>query len=161
MLHNERGIVMVVALGVVTALAGLTLAMAMSGQMSSLGSALSAHATNAFYAADGAAYYGLSDAANFVPFMAPRTTNLQGSSVDLQSSVTATYEAHRALPGNLLVRTADGNVRAAQFGQNEGLGKMYVFRLDAKKNTATAGVDASSTVSIKAAKPGPCADCGS
>ncbi|HZR82079.1 MAG TPA: hypothetical protein VFD92_13365 [Candidatus Binatia bacterium] len=158
--RDERGIIMVVALGIVAALAGLTLAVATSGQMSTLTAALSTHAANAFYAADGAAYYGLSDINNFVPFMAPRATNLEGGPADLKSTVTANYEAYRALPGNLLIRTVDGNVRPAQFGQNEGLGKMYIFRLDARKNITTAGVDPASTVSMKAARPGPCADCG-
>src|SRR5581483_7358263 len=124
--RDERGIIMVVALGIVAALAGLTLAVATSGQMSTLTAALSTHAANAFYAADGAAYYGLSDINNFVPFMAPRATNLEGGPADLKSTVTANYEAYRALPGNLLIRTVDGNVRPAQFGQNEGLGKMYI-----------------------------------
>jgi hypothetical protein len=160
-IRNENGIIMVVALGIVAALAGLTLSLATSGQMSTLSGALSTHSASAFYSADGAAYYALSDGDNFVPFMAPRTTNLQGGPVDLSSSVTSTYDSYRALPGNLLIRTTDGNVRAAQFGQNEGLGKMYLFRLDSRKNTATLGVDPSSVVSMKAAKPGPCADCGS
>lgn len=159
-LRDERGIVMVVALGIVAALAGLTLAVATSGQMSSLTGALASQATNAFYAADGAAYFGLSDQANFVPFMAPRSTNLDGGDVDLKSTVTANYEAYRTLPGNLLIRTVDGAVRPAQFGQAEGLGKMYIFRLDSRKNTATVGIDSSASVSMKAAKPGPCADCG-
>jgi hypothetical protein len=129
--------------------------------MSTLSGALSVHSSNAFYSADGAAYYALSDGNNFVPFMAPRTVNLQGGPIDLSSSVTSTYDSYRALPGNLLIRTTDGNVRPAQFGQNEGLGKMYFFRIDSRKNTTTVGVDPLSVVSMKAAKPGPCADCGS
>lgn len=160
-LSNERGIVMVVALGIVAALAGLTLAVASSGQMSTLTSALSSQAARAFYAADGAAYFALADPNNFVPFDPPKTTNLHGGQLDLDATVVANYEAYRSLPGNLLIRTTDGNVRPAQFGQGEGLGKMYVFRLDAQKNRTTVGVDSSSTVSVKAAKPGPCADCGS
>jgi hypothetical protein len=160
-IRDERGIVMVVALGIIVALSGLALAVAKSGQMSTLTGALSAHATNAFYLADGAAYYALGDNANFVPDMAPRTTNLVGDAASINSSVTASYQNYRALPGHLLIRTTDGIVRPAQFGQNDGLGKMYFFLLDAKKNTSTTGVDASSRVEMQAAKPGPCADCGS
>jgi hypothetical protein len=159
-LHDEQGIVMVVALGIVAALAGLTLAVATSGQMSTVAGALSVHAANAFYAADGAAYYALADPQNFVPFDPPKVTNLDGGQIDLKSTVTSVYDSYRSLPGNLLIRTTDGNVRPAQFGQNEGLGKMYVFVLNAQKNTTNVGIDPASAVSMRAAKPGPCADCG-
>lgn len=158
--RNERGVIMVVTLFLVAALAGLTAAVMASGQMSTITGTLATQQANAFYAADGAAYYALSDDANFVPFMAPRTTNLTGGQPNLNSSVTSSYVGYRALPGNLLIRTTDGAMRAAQFGQNEGLGKMYVFQLDASRNTTTFGVDPASSVSMRAAKPGPCADCG-
>ena len=160
-LRNEDGIVMVIALGIIVALAGLALAVARSSQMSTMTGALSAQSANAFYVADGSAYYALADDANFVPFAAPRTTVLTNADAALNGQVTSTYVGYRALPGNLLIRTTDGNVRPAQFGQNDGLGKMYQFNLDGQKNTATAGVDSWSHVTMQAAKPGPCADCGS
>ena len=158
--RNERGIVLIVALGMMVALAGLSLAIATSGQMATVTSALSGHSTDAFHVADGSAYHGLSDNQNFVPFMSNRVSDLTGQSVALQGTVTASYTSYRALPGNLLIRTTDGNLRAAQFGQGEGLGKMYQFRLDAQKNRTTAGIDPYGRVAIEAAKPGPCADCG-
>ena len=160
-LRNERGIVMVVALGIIVALAGLSLAVARSSQMSTLTGALSAQTANAFYVADGAAYYSLADNANFVPDMAPRTSILTSADAAINGQVTASYLGYRALPGNLLIRTTDGIVRPAQFGQNDGLGKMYQFNLDGRKNVTTTGVDAWSRVQMQAAKPGPCADCGS
>jgi hypothetical protein len=159
-LRDERGIVLIAALGMMVALAGLSLAVANSGQMASLTSALAGHATDAFHVADGSAYQGLADNDNFVPFMTLRTTNLAGESAALPGTVDASYLTYRALPGNLLIRTTDGNLRPAQFGQGEGLGKMYHFRLDARKNVTTAGVDPWGRVAIEAAKPGPCADCG-
>jgi hypothetical protein len=159
-LRNERGIVLIVALGMMVALAGMSLAVATSGQMATLTSALAGHSTDAFHVADGSAYHGLSDNQNFEPFMANRISDLTGETVALPGTVTASYTQYRALPGNLLIRTTDGNLRAAQFGQGEGLGKMYHFRLDAQKNRTQAGIDPFSRVAIEAAKPGPCADCG-
>jgi hypothetical protein len=159
-LRNERGIVLIVALGMMVALAGMSLAIASSGQMATLTSALAGHTTDAFNVADGSAYHGLSDNQNFVPFMSDRVSDLTGETVALKGTVTAMYTQYRALPGNLLIRTTDGNLRAAQFGQGEGLGKMYHFRLDAQKNRTQTGVDPFSRVAIEAAKPGPCADCG-
>jgi hypothetical protein len=160
-LQNERGMVMIVALGTLVALAGLSLMVATSGQMSSLTGALSAHAANAFHQADGGAYHSLGDNLNFVPGMAPRLVNLDAPPASVKSTVTASYLQYRSLPGNLLIRTLDGRVRPAQFGQNEGLGKMYLFLLDSRRNTVTVGVDPTSRVQMQAAKPGPCADCGS
>ncbi|MBU6282403.1 hypothetical protein KGQ64_09200 [bacterium] len=158
--RNEDGLIMVVALGIVAVLAALTLAVATSGQMTTVTSALSTHGGAAFHVADGTAHYALGDDLNFVPYMASRTTNLRGTTADLDGSATSTYAEYRALPGNVLVRTADGQVRAAQFGQAEGLGKMYIFRVDAKKNTAAAGIDPAGTVSMRVAKAAPCPDCG-
>lgn len=158
--RDERGIVMVAALGMMVALAGLALAVATSGQMSTLTGALGVHATAAFHVADGAAQYGLGDSQNFVPFMPDRQTDLSQDAVALEGTVTASYLSYRALPGNLLIRTTDGKLRAAQFGQNEGLGKMYRFRLDARRNVTATGVEPWGRVAIEAAKPGPCADCG-
>ena len=159
-MRNEDGLIMVVALGIVAVLAALTLAVATSGQMSTVTSALSTHSGAAFHVADGAAHFALSDEANFVPHMASRTTNLKGTTANLDGSATSTYAEYRALPGNVLVRTTDGAVRAAQFGQAEGLGKMYVFRIDARKNTAVVGVDSAGSVSMRVAKAAPCPDCG-
>jgi hypothetical protein len=159
-LANDRGIVMIVALGVIAALAGLSLMVATSGQMSTLSGALHSQASSAFHTADGGAAYSLGDNLNFVPDMAPRVVDLTGSPASINTVVTASYVAYRSLPGNLLIRTTDGRVRAAQFGQNEGLGKMYVFRVDSKKTVTTNGVDPTSRVQMEAAKPGPCADCG-
>ncbi len=159
-LRNERGIVLIVALGMMVALAGMSLAVATSGQMATVTSALAGHSTDAFHVADGTAYHGLSDNQNFVPFMTTRVSDLTGQTVALPGTVSASYTTYRALPGNLLIRTPDGNLRAAQFGQGEGLGKMYHFRLDAQKNRTQAGIDPYSRVAIEAAKPGPCADCG-
>jgi hypothetical protein len=160
-LRNERGIVLVVALGIMVALAVLSLAVSNSGQMSSLTSGLATQAANAFYVADGAAYFSLADDNNFVPGMAPRVTNLVSSTATLDGTVTASYLSYRSLPGNLLIRTTDGNIRPAQFGQGDGLGKMYMFLVDASKNRTTVGVDPGARVQMQAAKPGPCADCGS
>lgn len=160
-LRNERGIVMIAALGIIVALAGLSLVVTSSGQMSTLTGALSAQASRAFYAADGGAYYALGEQANFVPDMADRATDHSGTSANLETTVTASYLNYRALPGNLLIRTTDGKIRPAQFGQGEGLGKMYHFRLDSLKNTTNVGLDPMARVQMQAAKPGPCADCGS
>ncbi len=160
-IKNERGIVMIAALGIIVALAGLSLVVASSGQMSTLTGALSAQAARAFYMADGGAYYGLGEQANFVPDMVDRPVDHTTTSANLDTTVTASYLNYRALPGNLLIRTTDGQVRPAQFGQGEGLGKMYYFQLDSLKNTGTAGLDPTARVQMQAAKPGPCADCGS
>ncbi|MEW6272527.1 MAG: hypothetical protein AB1689_24885 [Thermodesulfobacteriota bacterium] len=157
---NERGIVLVVALGLTIALAALSLTVARSGQMSTLTGALSAQLTRAFYLADGAAYHALGDVALFQPDDPPvvRTKDLNEIGMDSQAAVVFTL--YRALPGNLLIRTTDGKVRPAQFGQNEGLGKMYYFDVDGVRNAATTGVDPRSAVQMQAARPGPCADCG-
>lgn len=160
-LRNERGVVLIVALGIVAALAGISLAVTNSGQMSTITGALSAQATRAFYAADGGAFHALGDVQNFVPYMAPRVVDLKQTPADIESTVTATYSNYRALPGNLLIRTTDGRIRPAQFGQGEGLGKMYLFGIDSLKPPQTAGIDPASRVRMTAAKPGPCADCGS
>lgn len=158
-LGNERGIVLVVALAIVGVLAALSLAVATSGQMSTVASALSAQATAAFQAADGAAWFGVSDPANFVPGVS-RSTDLAGSTAALDATVSANYLGYRTLPGNLVVRTSDGNVRAAQFGQAEGLGRLFTFRLEGRRKTGVTGVDAASTVVVRAARIAPCADCG-
>lgn len=164
-IRNERGVVMVVALGIVVALAALSLAVARSGQMSTLTGALSAHTANAFYMADGAAYHALGDVTLFVP-PAPGATpgvahkNL-ATEANMPSRAEVRFSLYRSLPGNLLIRTTDGRVRPGQFGQNEGLGKMFFFTVDGLKDPTTAGVDPRSTVQMQAARPGPCADCGS
>lgn len=160
-LRNDRGIVMIAALGIIVALSGLSLMVASSGQMSTLTGALSVQAARAFHAADGAAYFGLGDQQNFVPDMATRETNHSTTSAVIDATVTASYLNYRALPGNLLIRTTDGKIRPAQFGQGEGLGKMYYFQLDSRKNVTTTGLDPAARVQMQAAKPGPCADCGS
>lgn len=160
-LRNESGIVMVAALGIIVALAGLSLVVVSSGQMSTLSGALAAQAARAFYAADGAAYYALGEQENFVPDMADRPIDHGGTTANVDATVTASYLNYRALPGNLLIRTTDGKIRPAQFGQGEGLGKMYYFELDAQKNTNNVGLDPMARVQMHAAKPGPCADCGS
>src|ERR1700747_1704126 len=114
-LRNERGIVLVVALGIMVALACTSLAFSNSGQMSSFTSGLATQAANAFYVADGAAYYSLADDNNFVPGMAPRVTNHVSSTATLDGTVPASSLTYRSLPGNLLIRTTDGNIRPAQF----------------------------------------------
>ena len=158
MAEGNKGIIGSVAvhLGIVAVLAALTLAVATSGQMSTATSALSTHSGSAFHVADGAAQFALSEGANFVPYMAPRTVDLKETTANLDGSVTSTYAEYRALPGNVLVRTTDGSVRAAQFGQAEGLGKMYIFRIDARKNTKVSGVDPAGTVSMRVARVAPC-----
>jgi len=157
---NERGIVLIAALGIIVALAGLSLVVTSSGQMSTLTGALQQQAARAFYLADGGAYYALGEQANFVPDMADRVTDHNATSANLDTTVTASYLNYRALPGNLLIRTTDGKIRPAQFGQGQGLGKMYYFELDSQKNTAQAGLDPTARVQMQAAKPGPCANCG-
>jgi hypothetical protein len=79
----------------------------------------------------------------------------------MPSRAEVRFSLYRSLPGNLLIRTTDGKVRPGQFGQNEGLGKMFFFTVDGLKDPTTAGVDPRSTVQMQAARPGPCADCGS
>jgi hypothetical protein len=157
---NERGVVMVVALGIVVALAALSLTVARSGQMSTLTGALSAHTANAFYMADGAAYHALGDSTVFVPDNATREKDL-ATEASMPSKAYVKFALYRSLPGNLLIRTTDGKVRPGQFGQNEGLGKMFFFTVDGVKIPTTSGVDPRSLVQMQAAKPGPCADCGS
>lgn len=165
-IRNERGVVMVVALGIVIALAALSLAVARSGQMSTLTGALSAQGANAFYMADGAAYHALGDSALFVPpapGVSPSTfeKDLASGATSMPSKAYVRFSLYRSLPGNLLIRTTDGRVRAGQFGQNEGLGKMFFFTVDGVKNPTHAGLDPKSAVQMQAARPGPCADCGS
>ena len=162
--RNERGVVMVVALGIVLALAGLSLTVARSGQMSTLTGALSAQLANAFYLADGAAYHALGDPALFqapAPGQTPATLvkDLSGEA-SMASHAEVRFSLYRSLPGNLLIRTTDGRVRPGQFGQNEGLGKMYFFTVDGLKNPTNAGIDPRGAVQMQAARPGPCADCG-
>ncbi len=159
-LQNERGVVMIAALGIIVALSALSLVVTTSGQMSALTGALAEQASRAFYVADGGAYYALGEPQNFVPDMADRFTDHTGTSANLDTTVRASFVAYRTLPGNLLVRTTDGRIRAAQFGQGEGLGKMYFFKLDSQKNAAEVGLDPAARVQMQAAKPGPCADCG-
>lgn len=160
-LRDERGIVMVVALGIVIALAALSLAVAKSGQMSTLTGALSGQVASAFYLADGAAYHALGDPNLFQPDNQVRSIDLSGGATQMNSGADVRFTLYRSLPGNLLIRTTDGKMRPAQFGQNEGLGKMYFFEVDGRKNPTTAGVDSAGMVQMQAAKPGPCADCGS
>jgi hypothetical protein len=160
-LRDERGIVMVVALGIVLALAAMSLTLARSGQSSTLTGALSAQLANAFYLADGAAYHALGDPTLYVPDNNTRQVDLSGGSTAMNSSAYVKFAQYRSLPGNLLVRTTDGKVRPGQFGQNEGLGKMYFFTVDGVKNPTNAGIDPKGAVQMQAAKPGPCADCGS
>lgn len=159
--RNERGIVMVVALGIVLGLAALSLTVARSGQKSTLTGALSAHLANAFYLADGAAYHALGDSTIYIPDNTTREVDLASGSTSMNSKAYVKFSQYRSLPGNLLVRTTDGKVRPGQFGQNEGLGKMYFFTVDGVKNPTNAGIDPRGAVQMQAAKPGPCADCGS
>src|SRR5690606_5313668 len=129
-IRNERGLVLVVALGLTVALAALALTVSRSGQMSTLTGALSAQATRAFHLADGAAHHALGDVNLFQPDNVVRTKNLEAELGMKDSQAAVVFTEYRALPGNLLIRTTDGRVRAAQFGQNEGLGKMYYFNVD-------------------------------
>lgn len=159
-LKNDRGVVMIAALGLVVALSALSLVVTSSGQMSALDGALAQQAAAAFHQADGGAHFGLGDQANFLPDMPTRVTDLSASPADLDAELRANYLDYRILPGNLMIRTADGRVRPAQFGQGEGLGKMYFFELESEKKAAESGRDSRARVQIQAAKPGPCADCG-
>lgn len=158
---NERGIVMVVALGIVLALAAMSMTVARSGQMSTLTGALSAQLANAFYLADGAAYFALGNAELYKPDHLTRQVDLSIGATAMNSIAEVTFAQYRSLPGNLLVRTTDGKVRPGQFGQNEGLGKMYFFTVDGKRIPTNAGIDPKGAVQMQAARPGPCADCGS
>lgn len=158
---NQRGIVLVVALGVMVALAAMSLAVTRSGQMSTLTGALSAQTANAFYLADGAAYFALGDPTLFVPDGNTYARDLSAAPTSMPSTANVTFTLYRSLPGNLLIRTTDGKVRAGQFGQNEGLGKMFFFTINGVRAPTTVGLDPASTVQMQAARPGPCADCGS
>lgn len=160
-IHDESGMVIVVALGLVIALSAMSLAIARSGQMSTLTGALSAQATRAFYLADGAAYHALGDDSLYLPDGVVREKDLTGGATAMESKAYVTFKIYRSLPGNLLIRTTDGRVRPAQFGQNEGLGRMFFFDVDGVKAAASTGVDPRSSVQMQAARPGPCADCGS
>jgi hypothetical protein len=152
---------MVVALGIVLALAAMSMTVARSGQMSTITGALSAQLANAFYLADGAAYFALGDPTLYIPDNTIREIDLSGGATAMNSRASVQFALYRSLPGNLLVRTTDGKVRAGQFGQNEGLGKMYFFTVNGVRNPTTAGVDPRGAVQMQAARPGPCADCGS
>ena len=160
-LRNQNGMVMVVALGVMIALAAMSLAIARSGQMSTLTGSLSAQTANAFYLADGAAYYALGSPNVFVPDSNIYSIDLTAAPTSMPSQAAVQFSLYRSLPGNLLIRTTDGKLRAGQFGQNQGLGKMYFFNVNGVRTPTTAGVDPASTVQMQAAKPGPCADFGS
>jgi hypothetical protein len=160
-IRNERGVVMVVALGIVVALAAMSLTVARSGQMSTVTGMLSAQLANAFYMADGAAYHALGDPTVFVPDNNTYEKDLASGATSMPSKAYVKFSLYRSLPGNLLIRTTDGKVRPGQFGQNEGLGKMFFFAVDGVKIPTTNGVDPKSAVQMQAAKPGPCADCGS
>ena len=155
---NERGVVMVVALGIVVALAALSLTVARSGQLSTLTGALSAHTANAFYLADGAAYHALGDNALFNAGSNDAFPKDLMSEANMSSRAEVQFTLYRSLPGNLLIRTTDGKVRPGQFGQNEGLGKMFFFTITGIKDPATAGVDPRSIVQMQAARPGPLAN---
>jgi hypothetical protein len=164
-MRNERGIVMVVALGIVLALAAMSMTVARSGQMSTITGALSAQLANAFYLADGAAYHALGDPLLFKP-PAPDATPVVAiknltTEANMPSYAEVRFALYRSLPGNLMIRTTDGRMRAGQFGQNEGLGKMFFFTVDGVKAPTNAGIDPKGAVQMQAAKPGPCADCGS
>jgi hypothetical protein len=160
-LHDESGMVMVVALGLIIALAAMSVAIARSGQMSTITGALSAQSTNAFYLADGAAYHALGDDTLYDAEGSTREKDLAGGATAMNSKAYVTFRIYRSLPGNLLIRTTDGRMRPAQFGQNEGLGRMFFFDVDGVKAAATVGVDPRSSVQMQAARPGPCADCAS
>jgi hypothetical protein len=164
-MRNERGVVMVVALGIVLALAAMSMTVARSGQMSTITGALSAQLANAFYLADGAAYHALGDPTMFQPPAPGATPSVfvkdLTSEASMPSRAEVRFALYRSLPGNLLVRTTDGKMRPGQFGQNEGLGKMFFFTVDGLKNPTNAGIDPKGAVQMQAAKPGPCADCGS
>jgi len=159
-IRNERGIVLVVALGITIAMAAMSLAIARSGQMSTMTGMLSAQVANAFYMADGAAYHAIGDATLFVPDSSMHPKSLT-SEAQMPSRAEVRFALYRSLPGNLLIRTTDGKIRPGQFGQNEGLGKMFFFTVKGIQDPATVGVSPASSVEMQAAKPGPCANCGS
>jgi len=157
--RNERGIVLVVALGLIIALAALTLSIARSGQMSTLTGALSAQTARAFYMADGAAYHALGDVALYLTDGVQRQKDL-ATEASMPSVAFVQWRSYRSLPGNLLIRTTDGRMRPAQFGQAEGLGKMHYFDVDGLMAPTTAGVEPRSAVQMQAARPGPFLDGG-
>lgn len=158
-LRDEQGIVMLAALGMVASLAGISLAVASSGQMSTVGGSLNVESVRAFYAADGGVFYALGEAENFVP-ESSRTTDLSQVAVALDVEVQSAFIGYEALPGNLMIRTTDGRLRPAQFGQGAGLGKMFMFQIDSRKVSGQSGLAARSHVRMTAARPGPCQDCG-
>ena len=89
--------------------------------------------------------------------------DLAGQPRDEADTIAAREEASRRVnsPYAVDAQTEEGGkVRPAQFGQGEGLGKMYYFEMDATKNATNAGIDPMARVQMQAAKPGPCADCG-
>jgi hypothetical protein len=159
-LRDEKGIVMLAALGMVAILAGISLAVASSGQMSTVGGSLSVESVRAFYMADGGVFYALGEAENFVP-ESSRTADLSETAAGLDAEVESSFIGYEALPGNLLIRTTDGRLRPAQFGQGAGLGKMYMFQIDSRKVSGTQGLASRGHVRMTAARPGPCLDCGS
>jgi hypothetical protein len=154
-IRNERGVVMVVALGIVVALAALSLTVARSGQMSTVTGMLSAQLANAFYLADGAAYHALGDPTLFRSESNDAFPKSLVSEANMASRAEVQFTLHRSLPGNLLIRTTDGKVRPGQFGQNEGLGKMFFFTVTGIRDPANSGVDPRSIVQMQAARPGP------
>ena len=151
-LRDEKGIVMLAALGMVAILAGISLAVASSGQMSTVGGSLSVESVRAFYMADGGVFYALGEAENFVP-ESSRTADLSETAAGLDAEVESSFIGYEALPGNLLI--------PAQFGQGAGLGKMYMFQIDSRKVSGTQGLASRGHVRMTAARPGPCLDCGS
>ncbi|MDG1400194.1 MAG: hypothetical protein P8R45_05575 [Candidatus Binatia bacterium] len=158
-LRDEQGIVMLAALGMVAILAGISLAVASSGQMSTIGGSLSVESVRAFYAADGGVFYALGEAENFDPDIA-RTTDLSQIPVALDAEVASAFVGYESLPGNLMIRTTDGRLRPAQFGQGAGLGKMFMFQIDSRKVSGQSGLASRSHVRMTAARPGPCMECG-
>lgn len=159
-IKNERGLVMIAALGLIVVLSGLSLVVVSSGQMSTLTGALTRQSAKAFYVADGGAYYALGEVDNFVPDMAARVVDHSLTAAEINAVVSAEARGRRSLPGNLMIRTTDGALRMAQFGQGEGLGQMYFFRLRSDTQSVAEDPLPWASVRIEAAKPGPCPDCG-
>ena len=157
---NERGLVMVAALGIIVVLSGLSLVVVSSGQMSTLTGALTRQAAKAFHVADGGAYYALGEAGNFNPDMAARVVDHSATEAAIGAIVTAEARGRRSLPGNLMIRTTDGKLRMAQFGQGEGLGQMFFFRLRSDTQSGEGDPLPWASVRIEAAKLAPCPDCG-
>ena len=158
-LRDENGIVMLAALGMVAILAGISLAVASSGQMSTVGGSLSVESVRAFYMADGRVFYALGEQENFL-VESSRTSNLSETDAALDAQVDSTFIGYEALPGNLMIRTTDGRLRPAQFGQGAGLGKMFMFQIDSRKVSGTQGQASRGHVRMTAARPAPCMDCG-